>query len=268
MCSATTLHEYTKCCVVLYTFSWEIQTIRACTGASGPAGPIVPTAPRPFPHRCVCNVLPCSIPSAGWIVPLRSRNRYVSAISFDRGSATTRPSALSYTIPFPIAPISEMRPVAAADIPARLGSASLRGVPERAASAVISGYNCDTTAECEFIPFQKHRRRRHTGITLPWPDLDDANNCGGRLPRGICRASWVSQPASSAVSDAGHGAAEICLPGLRAGRRTGAGARSAYCRTKLEPRPGMRFIGRIRCVRPTAVVDRFVAKSDGHLQAD
>ncbi len=76
------------------------------------------------------------------------------------------------------------------------------------ATAAISGenYNCNVTAECEFIRFDRVREYRRTSITIPWLDLGDVNNCDGVLTHGMCGASQVWLSVSNALAEEAEGA--------------------------------------------------------------
>ena len=76
------------------------------------------------------------------------------------------------------------------------------------ASAAISGddYSCNVSADCEYFDWAKQRRQRHTSITVPWLELDDVNNCSGRLTRGMCEADWVWLSVSDVIAQEAEGA--------------------------------------------------------------
>ena len=76
------------------------------------------------------------------------------------------------------------------------------------ASAAISGddYSCSVSADCEYFDWAKQRRQRHTNITVPWLELDDVNNCSGRLTRGMCEADWVWLSVSDVIAQEAEGA--------------------------------------------------------------
>ena len=76
------------------------------------------------------------------------------------------------------------------------------------ASAAISGddYSCNVSADCEFFDWGMQRRQRHTNITVPWLELDDVNNCSGRLTRGMCEADWVWLSVDDVIGQEAEGA--------------------------------------------------------------
>ena len=85
----------------------------------------------------------------------------------------------------------------------RTSSAAWSCMNETAAAA-ISGdnYRCTVRARCKTGAFHIGRPvYANASITVPWPDLDDVNNCGGVLKVGSCSRSRSAAPALS-VGDA------------------------------------------------------------------